>query len=1305
MQVIFGAAALSAFKSSKLLLNLQAKLPQVKAFSAQFVHFLDCTEELSKPDAEVVRALLHYGADFSSGSDAADPALLLTRVVVPRPGTISPWSSKASDILHNCGLAVVDRVERGILFSVTVGQSLSASELAVLDDMLYDRMTQAILADVDQASCLFRHAEPQPVATVDVLGSGRAALSEANSKLGLALAEDEIDYLHQQFTDLGRNPNDIELMMFAQANSEHCRHKIFNADWTIDGEPQEHSLFGMIRNTHKQSPAGVLSAYSDNSAVMVGHDSARFFPDPDSKQYGFIEEPVHILMKVETHNHPTAIAPFPGASTGSGGEIRDEGATGTGSKPKAGLSGFSVSNLKIPGFAQPWEEELGKPAHIASALDIMLEGPIGGATFNNEYGRPALCGYFRSFEQLVPNEAGESEVRGYHKPIMIAGGIGNIREPHVLKSEISVGSQLIVLGGPAMLIGLGGGAASSMASGSGNEDLDFASVQRENAEMERRCQEVIDQCWQLGDDNPIAFIHDVGAGGLSNALPELVKDGGRGGVFNLRDIPNAESQMSPLEIWCNEAQERYVLAVDPDHLARFNAICERERCPFAVVGETIEEKHIRLDDSHFSNSPIDLPMELLFGKPPKMHRDVKSGQLPKTAFDTSDLELGESIARVLALPAVASKNFLITIGDRTITGLVHRDQMVGPWQVPVADAAVTATAYCRYTGEAMAMGERTPLALFDAAASGRMAIAESVTNIASASIEKIGDIKLSANWMVAAGHGSEDQKLYETVKAVAMDLCPQLGICIPVGKDSMSMRTVWNDDGNEKSNTAPLSLIVSAFSPVDDIRKTLTPQLQTDQGQTTLLLIDLGRGKNRLAGSALGQVYNHMQGTAPDLDHPSDLLGLFNFINKCRNENLLLAYHDRSDGGLFTTLAEMAFAGHCGLDVQLQSLAEQDTVLASLFNEELGAVIQVRQDQLTSVMKYADANGLSDCVHDIAQLNDDDMLNITLGENGLFSETRIELQRQWAATSYHMQSMRDNSICASEEYDQILDAADPGISIALSFDLNEDITAPYINVDAKPRVAVLREQGVNGQIEMGAVFDRARFEAIDVHMTDLISGRVRLDQFNALVACGGFSYGDVLGAGGGWAKSILFNPDLRAQFEAYFTNPDTLTLGVCNGCQMLSLLHELIPGADHWPRFVRNRSEQFEGRLSLVRVESNNSAFLQGMEGSRFPLAVAHGEGMAEFAAAGDLQKLQSANSIALRYSDNFGEKTERYPANPNGSPDAIAGIVSQDGRVTIMMPHPERVFRASQNSWHPSDWLEDAPSMRMFRNARKWLG
>lgn len=1302
MQVMFGAAALSVFKSSKLLESLQAQFPQIKAFDAQFVHFLDCETSLSQAQVDVAQALLAYGATFTS--DVSTDSTL-TRVVVPRPGTISPWSSKASDIFHNCGLTQVERVERGIVFTIEVSDAISEIDRSRLADLLHDRMTQAVLDKAEEASCLFSHAEPTPLESVDLLGEGKAALVAANADLGLALAEDEIEYLYAQFTSLGRNPNDVELMMFAQANSEHCRHKIFNADWTIDGEQQERSLFDMIRNTHKQSPDGVLSAYSDNAAVMQGHDSARFFPNPDSKKYGFVEEPVHILMKVETHNHPTAIAPFPGASTGSGGEIRDEGATGTGSKPKAGLTGFSVSNLKIPNFTQAWEEDLGKPAHIASALDIMLEGPIGGASFNNEYGRPALAGYFRSFEQSVVNETGEAQVRGYHKPIMIAGGIGNIREPHVHKGEISVGSQLIVLGGPAMLIGLGGGAASSMTSGSGNEDLDFASVQRENPEMERRCQEVIDQCWQLGDSNPIAFIHDVGAGGLSNALPELVKDGGRGGVFKLREIPNAESQMSPLEIWCNEAQERYVIAVDPVNLSRFHEICERERCPFAVVGETTEEKHIRLDDDHFSNSPIDLPMELLFGKPPKMHRDVRSGHLPIVEMQTEDLALDESIARVLALPTVASKSFLITIGDRTITGLVHRDQMVGPWQVPVADAAVTTTALNGYTGEAMAMGERTPLALFDAAASGRMAIAESLTNIASASIEKIGDIKLSANWMVAAGHGSEDQKLFETVQAVGMELCPALGICIPVGKDSMSMRTVWEEEGNEKSNTAPLSLIVSAFATVDDVRKTLTPQLQIDQGATCLLLIDLGRGKNRLAGSALGQVYKRMHGVVPDLDDPADLLGLFDFINRCREQDMLLAYHDRSDGGLLTTLVEMAFAGHCGIDMHLEEIANEDTVTPALFSEELGAVVQISQDHLSAVMALAKECGLTNCVHKIAQPNGEDVINISLGATQLYSESRVELQRQWSATSYHMQSLRDNSDCASEEYDQILDTEDPGISISLSFDLNEDITAPFINVDARPRVAVLREQGVNGQIEMGAVFDRARFDAIDVHMTDLISGRVNLEQFNALVACGGFSYGDVLGAGGGWAKSVLFNSSLRDQFAAFFNNPDTLSLGVCNGCQMLSLLQELIPGADHWPAFVRNRSEQFEGRLSLVRVESSNSAFLQGMEESRFPLAVAHGEGMAEFSTHSDLTNLKSNNGIALRYVDSYGETAVRYPSNPNGSPDGIAGISSSDGRVTIMMPHPERVFRASQNSWHPSDWIEDAPSMRMFRNARKWLG
>jgi len=1308
MQAMFGAAALSAFKTSKLLDILQAKLPQVKAISARFVHLIDCDGDLSETENIRLRSLLEYGSDFQIQDNAATGTTQLIRLVVPRPGTISPWSSKATDILHNCGLVDIKRIERGTLFTISAVSDLFAEEADVLATLLHDRMTQAVLNEIEGAGVLFQSAVPKPSQSVDIMQHGEAALGRANTELGLALASDEISYLFARFSELGRNPNDVELMMFAQANSEHCRHKIFNASWSIDGEKQANSLFGMIRNTHEKSPANVLSAYSDNAAVMRGHDSQRFFPDPTSKIYAFNDEAVHILMKVETHNHPTAIAPFPGASTGSGGEIRDEGATGKGSKPKAGLTGFSVSNLRIPDLPQPWEEDLGRPAHIASALDIMLEGPVGGASFNNEYGRPNLCGYFRSFEELVVNEAGVKEVRGYHKPIMLAGGIGNIREQHVLKQDIDVGAKLIVLGGPAMLIGLGGGAASSIASCSGNEDLDFASVQRENAEMERRCQEVIDQCWQLGAENPIAFIHDVGAGGLSNALPELVKDGGCGGSFELRAIPSAEPQMSPLEIWCNEAQERYVLAVNESDLERFGAICERERCPHAVVGKATAAKHISLDDSHFGDSPIDLPMDILFGKPPKMHRDVTSGSIVPATFPTAALDLETAVERVLALPAVANKSFLITIGDRTITGLVSRDQMVGPWQVPVADAAVTATSYNGYTGEAMALGERTPLALFDAPASGRMAIAEAVCNIACAEIAKISDIKLSANWMVAAGHGCEDQKLYATVEAVALDLCPELGICIPVGKDSMSMRTVWTEGDVLKSNTAPLSLIVTAFAPVVDIRATLTPQLRTDQGPTRLLLIDLGRNQNRLGGSALSQVYRDMRGTVPDLDKASDLASMFALIQECRSAGQLQAYHDRSDGGLFTTLVEMAFAGHCGLDLQLQPLLDSSSgnsdAISALFAEELGAVIQVREEDMAAVIGAANSHGLGECIHEVATINDSDSINIFLGREALYSRQRIDLQRIWSGTSFHLQSLRDNSDCAKEEFDRILEQQDPGMNVELGFDIDEDVAAAYINVASKPRVAVLREQGVNGQIEMAAAFDRAHFDAVDVHMTDLIDGRVILDEFNVLVACGGFSYGDVLGAGGGWAKSILFNDRMRSQFEHYFSNPNTLTLGICNGCQMVSLLHELIPGAEHWPSFEKNRSEQFEGRLSLVRVESTPSVFLAGMEGSQFPLAVAHGEGRAHFRLVSDLKALDAGGAIALRYVDNYGDNTQSYPANPNGSVAAIAGLCSPDGRVTLMMPHPERVFRTSQNSWHPHHWREDAPSMRMFRNARRWL-
>ncbi len=1304
MQAMFGAAALSAFKNSKLLASLHAQNPAVLSVSAQYVHLIDTNSPLDARATEVLGALLHYGARYEGDADLPTGTLSLTRIVIPRPGTISPWSSKATDILHNSGLRQIDRVERAVVYKLVVQHALEAVAIASLDSLLHDRMTQAVIDQIDQAHCLFQHAEPQPMRSIDILGKGKNALKHANLSMGLALAPDEIDYLFDRFSALGRNPNDIELMMFAQANSEHCRHKIFNASWTIDGVPQPHSLFGMIRHTHTQSPDDVLSAYSDNAAVMRGHVAERFFPNPETKHYGYTKEPVHILMKVETHNHPTAIAPFPGAATGSGGEIRDEGATGRGAKPKAGLTGFSVSNLRIPGLPQPWEEDLGKPAHIASALDIMLEGPIGGAAFNNEYGRPNLCGYFRSFEEVFENEAGEKEVRGYHKPIMIAGGIGNIRETHVQKGAIEVGANLIVLGGPAMLIGLGGGAASSMASGSGNQDLDFASVQRDNAEMERRCQEVIDQCWQLGDANPIAFIHDVGAGGLSNALPELVKDGNRGGVFDLRAIPSAESQISPLEIWCNEAQERYVLAVPPAALERFDAICARERCPYAVVGKSTAEKHISLADSHFDNKPIDLPMDVLFGKPPKMHREARSGAIPARPLETDSIDLGEAIQRVLSAPTVANKSFLITIGDRTITGLVSRDQMVGPWQVPVADAAVTASGYNTYTGEAMAMGERTPLAVFNAPASGRMAITEAITNIMSADIRQLGDIKLSANWMVAAGHGSEDQKLYATVAAIALDLCPALGICIPVGKDSMSMRTVWQDNGVQKSNTAPLSLIVSAFAPVSDIRQTLTPQLQRGIGESSLLLVDLGHGRNRLAGSVLSQVYRLRQGSVPDLDSAADLRNLFQFIQLCRRDRLLLAYHDRSDGGLLTSLVEMAFAGHCGLQVNLDAGLAAADIIPSLFAEEPGVIIQVRNSDLAKVRAIAAAQGLESLLHLIAVPNDSDSISILQGKTKLFSASRISLQRTWSETSYHMQSLRDNSECAKEEFDRLLEQEDPGLNAHLTFDHNKDITAPYINVDAKPRVAVLREQGVNGQIEMAAAFDRARFEAIDVHMTDVISGRAKLESFNVLVACGGFSYGDVLGAGGGWAKSILYNDSLRQQFGDFFADSSKLTLGVCNGCQMVSLLQELIPGAEHWPRFERNRSEQFEGRLTLTRIEASPSVFLHGMEGSWMPLAVAHGEGRAEFGNADDLRQLVASDGIAMRYVDNHGQPTMLYPANPNGSTDAIAAVCSKDGRATLMMPHPERVFRASQNSWHPAEWEEDAPSIRLFRNARKWL-
>ncbi|MBF8775807.1 phosphoribosylformylglycinamidine synthase [Pseudomonas fulva] len=1298
MLILRGAPALSAFRHGKLLEQLSQKVPAVTGLYAEFAHFADTDGELTADQQQVLGRLLKYGPSVP----VQEPAGRLF-LVVPRLGTISPWASKASDIAHNCGLQSIQRLERGIAYYVA--GELSDAEAEQVSAQLHDRMTQRVLGQLEQAADMFSHAQPRPMTSVDILAGGRDALAQANIDLGLALAEDEVDYLVTAFQGLKRNPNDIELMMFAQANSEHCRHKIFNASWDIDGQAQDKSLFGMIKNTYQMHSEGVLSAYKDNASVIVGNVAGRFYPNPETRQYGAVQEPVHILMKVETHNHPTAIAPFSGASTGSGGEIRDEGATGRGAKPKAGLTGFTVSNLRIPGFEQPWEQDYGKPGRIVDALDIMVEGPLGGAAFNNEFGRPALTGYFRTFEQSINTPHGE-EVRGYHKPIMLAGGMGNIREDHVQKGEITVGAKLIVLGGPAMLIGLGGGAASSVATGASSADLDFASVQRENPEMERRCQEVIDRCWQLGEHNPIAFIHDVGAGGISNAFPELVNDGGRGGRFELRNVPNDEPGMAPHEIWSNESQERYVLAVSAEDFERFQAICERERCPFAVVGEATAEPHLTVTDSHFGNTPVDMPLDVLLGKPPRMHRSVSREAELGDDFDPSTLDLDSAAQRVLNHPAVASKSFLITIGDRTITGLVARDQMVGPWQVPVADCAVTATSFDVYTGEAMAMGERTPLALLDAPASGRMAIGEVLTNMAGARIDKLSDIKLSANWMSAAGHPGEDARLYDTVKAVGMELCPELGLTIPVGKDSMSMKTKWSEDGVDKSVTSPMSLIVSGFAPVSDIRGTLTPQLRMDKGETDLILIDLGRGKNRMGASILAQTYGKLGAQAPDVDDAEDLKAFFAVIQGLNADGHLLAYHDRSDGGLFATVLEMAFAGHCGLDLHLDPLTDSKAdIPAILFNEELGAVIQVRQDATPDVLVQFSAAGLGEqCVAVIGKPVNNAEVSISLNGEVLFDDDRRMLQRQWAETSYQIQRLRDNADCADQEFDLLLEEDNPGLSVKLGFDVNDDIAAPYIKKGVRPQVAILREQGVNGQVEMAAAFDRAGFAAIDVHMSDILAGRVDFEAFKGLVACGGFSYGDVLGAGEGWAKSALFNSRARDAFQAFFERNDSFALGVCNGCQMMSNLHELIPGTEYWPHFVRNRSEQFEARVAMVEVQKSNSIFLQGMAGSRMPIAIAHGEGHAEFASEEALLEADVSGCVALRYVDNHGKVTEAYPANPNGSPRGITGLTSRDGRVTIMMPHPERVFRAVQNSWRPDEWQEDAALMRMFRNARVWV-
>ncbi len=1287
-----GSTALSQFRIEKIQEKLGGLGLNIKHLYAEYWHFAwtDSLMDVAKQDT--LKQILTYGPSIQKEDPKGEFFLVL-----PRIGTISPWASRATDIVQHCGLPEIQRVERGIAYYVQTknGQPLTETECQQLLPLIHDRMTETVFADLTDAEKLYHTDAPVPLSTVDILKKGKPELAKANSELGLALSADEVDYLYDNFCKMGRNPTDVELMMFAQANSEHCRHKIFNADWVIDGEEQVMSLFAMIRNTHKLNPGNTVVAYSDNSSIVAssktGEATKRFYPTKDGA-YSHIEEEMHYLMKVETHNHPTAISPFAGAATGAGGEIRDEGATGSGSKPKAGLTGFSVSNLNIPNFTQPWElTNYGKPSRIASPLQIMVDGPLGGAAYNNEFGRPNIAGYFRTFELEA-----DSEMRGYHKPIMLAGGIGNISAKHSKKNPIPAGAALIQLGGPAMLIGLGGGAASSMDTGSNVENLDFDSVQRGNPELERRAQEVIDRCWQLGDKNPILSIHDVGAGGISNAFPELVNDAGVGAVFQLRDVHNEEPGMSPRELWSNEAQERYVMAILQEDLPRFKAICERERCPFAVVGIATEERHLTVSDSHFANKPVDMDLSVLLGKPPKMTRDVKSTVRKLDAFDTSKIDLKDAAARVLRLPGVADKTFLITIGDRSVTGLVAREQMVGPWQVPVADVAVTLAGYETYHGEAFAIGEKAPLALVNAPASGRMAIGEAITNIAACLINDLSDLKLSANWMAPAGHAGEDAALFETVKAVGMELCPQLGVSIPVGKDSMSMKTVWNDADESKAVTSPISLVVTAFATTPDARKTLTPQLKTDVN-SKLILIDLGAGKNRMGGSSLAQVYGVVGDTTPDVDDAVELKHFFATIQELNKAGKLLAYHDRSDGGLFTTLVEMSFAGHCGLQVDVSSLSGD--IASVLYNEELGVVIQVTAQEADAIA--AQFNGLAHVVADVVVGN---QIQIAQHGKAIFSDTRTNLHRMWSETTYQMQKLRDNPVCAQQEYDRILDESNRGLFSELTYIPNENVAAPYIAAGVRPKMAILREQGVNGHVEMAASFDRAGFATYDVHMSDIISGRVSLKDFAGFVACGGFSYGDVLGAGEGWAKSILFNSRARDEFSAFFERQDSFALGVCNGCQMMSNLRELIPGAAHWPHFVRNQSEQFEARLAMVEVLESPSLFFNGMVGSKMPIVVAHGEGYAEFSQQHAVNDVLAKKLATMRFVDNASTPTESYPFNPNGSPQGITGLTSIDGRFSIMMPHPERIIRNVQNTWQTCGDTEDSAWIRMFRNARRYV-
>lgn len=1280
-----GSAALSTFRLDKLRSALQERAPALGSLRAEFWHFVDIAAPLEPAQMTALERLLHYGARDAGQLPDVSRAAQLLALVVPRFGTISPWSSKATDIARHCGLEAVRRIERGIAYYVDMAPGESAGLRASAASLLHDRMTESLVADFDAVTPLFEHYAPRPMVTVNVLDDGEEALRSANAALGLALSDDEIRYLYKNFVALKRNPSDVELMMFAQANSEHCRHKIFNAAWEIDGVAQAASLFDMIRETHRAHSEGTVLAYADNAAILSGAPARRFYPDADGR-YRARDALTHYLAKVETHNHPTAIAPFPGSATGVGGEIRDEGATGRGAKPKAGLCGFSVSNLRVPGFEQPWEYDSGKPGRIASALEIMIEAPIGGAAFNNEFGRPNLAGYFRTFELAV-----DGAVRGYHKPIMLAGGVGVIFDQHSKKKPLPEGALIVQLGGPAMLIGLGGGAASSVTSGSNTAELDFDSVQRGNPEMQRRAQEVIDRCWQLGDDNPILSIHDVGAGGLSNAVPEIIAGAERGGRFELRAIPNEEPGMSPRELWCNEAQERYVLAIAQGDLARFAAICERERCPFAVLGEATSDDRLLVTDAHFGNAPVDMPLSLLLGKPPRMQRNVDRAQTSPGRLNDEDIDLAEAIRRVLSLPGVADKRFLITIGDRSVGGLTARDQMVGPWQIPVADVALCLADFDHYHGEALAIGERAPVALLDAAASVRLAIAEAITNLAAAHIGDIGRIKLSANWMAAAGHPGEDARLYDAV-AAARDFCIGLGISIPVGKDSLSMKTSWQDGDAAKAVIAPLSLVVSAFARCDDVRIQRTPVL--DVNENSILMLIAPQPRIGLGGSAFAQVYGSLGDTPPDVD-AGQLRRWFEIQQQALQAGDFLAYHDCSDGGLLVAACEMMFASHCGLVLDLE-----DTSYDALFNEAPGAIVQVRRDAASALTAAFEQAGL--LAHPIGTINRNDAFVINAGESVLFSETRLALQKVWSQTSYQIQRRRDNPLCADEEY-ALLDEPDArGLYTELSFDPAENISAPFLN-KTRPRVAILREQGVNGQVEMAAAFDRAGFETHDIHMSDIVAGRRTLDDFQGIAACGGFSFGDVLGAGEGWAKSILFNSRARAQFEAFFARSDVFALGVCNGCQMMSALAELIPGTGHWPRFVRNRSEQFEARLVMAEVYDTPSIFFAGMAGSRLPIVVSHGEGLAEFRDAAHRRAAEAY--VALRYIDAAGAPTQRYPYNPNGSPAGATAFCSDDGRFTILMPHPERVFRSVQMSWHPPGWGEDSPWLRLFRNARRWVG